>query len=222
MSTPVTGTPSSNRVLDPIDRISEVLFGLIMVLTFTGSLSVADAGREDVRAMLVGALGCNIAWGIIDALLFLMGGLARRGSGLNALQAARRTTDPQHAQRMIADVLPTTIASILEPADLETIRQRLLRLPEPPARAPLTRDDLLGAIGVFLLVFFCTLPVGLPFMFMQQVGPAMRVSNGIAVAMLFVTGWAFGRVTGHPPWLVGIAMVVIGAVLVGMTMALGG
>ena len=37
---------SSQRVLDPNERISEVLFGLIMVLTFTGSLSVAEAGRE--------------------------------------------------------------------------------------------------------------------------------------------------------------------------------
>ena len=54
---------SSKRVLDPIDRVSEVLFGLIMVLTFTGSLSVAEAGRDDVRAMLIGALGCNLAWG---------------------------------------------------------------------------------------------------------------------------------------------------------------
>jgi hypothetical protein len=39
-------------VLEPIDRTSEVLFGLIMVLTFTGSLSVAQARR---RAMLIGA-----------------------------------------------------------------------------------------------------------------------------------------------------------------------
>src|SRR5204863_1897534 len=64
------------RVLDPIDRVSEVLFGLIMVLTFTGALSVAEAGRDDVRAMLVGALGCNVAWGVIDAILYLMGSLA--------------------------------------------------------------------------------------------------------------------------------------------------
>ena len=40
--------------------------------------------------------------------------------------------------------------------------------------------------------------------------------------MLFLTGWAFGRITGHHPWLVGIAMVVLGSMLVGMTMALGG
>ena len=70
---------SSKRVLEPIDRVSEVLFGLIMVLTFTGSLSVAEAGRDDVRTMLIGALGCNLAWGIIDGVLYLMGCLAEKG-----------------------------------------------------------------------------------------------------------------------------------------------
>src|SRR5204862_345440 len=69
----ISSERSSKRVLDPIDRVSEVLFGLIMVLTFTGALSVAEAGREDVRTMLIGALGCNLAWGIIDGVLYLMG-----------------------------------------------------------------------------------------------------------------------------------------------------
>src|SRR5512144_3406487 len=94
---------SSKRVLDPIDRVSEVLFGLIMVLTFTGALSVAEAGREDVRAMLVGALGCNLAWGIIDGILYLMGSLAERSRGLLAFRAMRRAESPQSAQRIIAD-----------------------------------------------------------------------------------------------------------------------
>src|SRR5215217_2477876 len=97
---------SSKRVLEPIDRVSEVLFGLIMVLTFTGSLSVAEAGRDDVRAMLIGALGCNLAWGIIDAVLFLMGTLAEKSGGLRALRAVRGTADPQQGQRVIADALP--------------------------------------------------------------------------------------------------------------------
>ncbi len=158
----------SVRTLDPIDRVSEVLFGLIMVLTFTGSLSVAEAGREDVRTTPIGALGCNVAWGIIDALLYLMGGLAERGRGLITLQAVRSTSDPEAARRLIADVLPPTVAAILEPAELESMRQRLIQRPEPPARARLGREYWLGAVGVFLLVFFCTLPVGLPFLFMQQ------------------------------------------------------
>ena len=54
---PRTKSASARRVLDPVERLSEILFGLIMVLTFTGSLSVAEAGRDDVRAMLIGAIG---------------------------------------------------------------------------------------------------------------------------------------------------------------------
>ena len=213
---------SSKRVLEPIDRVSEVLFGLIMVLTFTGSLSVAEAGRDDVRTMLIGALGCNLAWGIIDGVLYLMGCLAEKGRGLLAFRAVRKTTDPRQAQRLIADALPPVITSILQPAELDAMSRRLKDLPEPPEQARLHRDDWLGAVGVFLLVFLCTFPVVIPFIFMSHAGPALRVSNAIAIVMLFLTGYAFGRMTGRRPWLVGISMVVIGLVLVGMTMALGG
>ncbi len=212
----------AKRALDPIDRVSEVLFGLIMVLTFTGSLSVADAGRDDVRTMLIGALGCNVAWGIIDAMLYLMGCLARNSQDLMTYLAVRRATDPHKAERLIANALPPVLASILEPAELETMRRRLMQLPEPPERAHLSKDEWWGAIGVFLVVFVSTFPVVIPFIFMQNVGPALRVSNVIAIVMLFLTGYAFGTITGRHPWLVGLAMVVLGSMLVGMTMALGG
>jgi len=215
-------TDSSRRVLDPIDRVSEVLFGLIMVLTFTGSLSVAEAGRDDVRTMLIGALGCNVAWGIIDAMLYLMGCLAEKGQGITTYLAVRKATDPQRAQRLIADALPPVVASILEPEELETMRRRLVQLPEPPDRARLSRDDWQGSISVFLIVFVSTFPVVLPFLFMRNVGPALRLSNAIAIVMLFLTGYAFGSLTGRRSWLVGIAMVALGSMLVGLTMALGG
>src|SRR5438874_9957248 len=195
---------SSRRVLEPIDRVSEVLFGLIMVLTFTGSLSVAEAGRESIRTMLIGALGCNLAWGIIDGVLYLMGCLAEKGRGLLTFRAMRKATDPKEAQRVIADALPSVVACVLEPVELESLYQRLKQLPEPPDHARLRKDDLLGAVGVFLLVFLCTFPVVIPFIFMHIAGPDMRVSNAIAILMLFLTGYAFGRMTGRQPWLGGI------------------
>src|SRR5512136_2439158 len=105
---------SSKRVLDPIDRVTEVLFGLIMVLTFTGSLSVADAVHDDVRTMLIGALGCNLAWGIIDGVLYLMGCLAEKGRGLLTLRAVRKAGDPRKAQQLIANALPPAVASVLQ------------------------------------------------------------------------------------------------------------
>lgn len=213
---------SSKRVLDPIDRVSEVLFGLIMVLTFTGSLSVAEAGRDNVRTMLIGALGCNLAWGIIDAVFYLMGCLAEKGRGLLTFRAVRMATDPRQAERLIADALPSVVASVLQPAELEAMHERLKQLPEPPEHARLSRGDWLGAVGVFLLVFLSTFPVVIPFIFMRNAGPALRVSNAVAIVMLFLTGYAFGRMTGRYPWFLGIVMVFLGLILVGLTIALGG
>src|SRR5688572_17738648 len=174
---------STRRVLEPNERIAEVLFGLIMVLTFTGSLSVAEADRAEVRTMLIGALGCNLAWGIIDAVLYLMGSLAEKGKGLLTFHAVRKATDPQKAQRLIADALPTVVASVLQPAELEAMHQRLKQLPEPPGPARLRKDDWSGALGVFLLVFISTFPVAIPFIFMHSAGPALRLSNLIAIVM---------------------------------------
>ncbi len=222
--TPVSdaSSRSSRRALEPNDRIAEVLFGLIMVLTFTGSLSVAEAGREDVRTMLMGALGCNLAWGIIDAIFYLMACLSEQGLGLRALRALRHAAAPETAHRAIADALPPLVAAPLGPTEYESLRRKLLQAPEPPARPQLGRDEWRGALAVFLWVFLTTFPVTIPFLFMTDVGRAMRVSNIIAVVLLFLAGHAFGRVTGYRPWLTGLAMVVLGSVLVAITMALGG
>ena len=213
---------TSKRVLEPSERISEVLFGLIMVLTFTGSLSIAEADQAEVRTMLIGALGCNLAWGIIDAVFYLMGSLVEKGRDLATFRAVREAADPGRAQRLIADALPAVVASVLEPAELEAMRLRLLELPKPPERARLASDDVRGALAVFLLVFLSTFPVVIPFLVMRDPVPALRVSNVIAVALLFAAGYAFGRLTGRRPVWMGSAMVVLGSILVGITIALGG
>jgi VIT1/CCC1 family predicted Fe2+/Mn2+ transporter len=217
-----TSISSSKRILEPYDRISEVLFGLIMVLTFTGSLSVAEAGREDVRVMLIGALGCNIAWGLIDAILYLMGCLAEKGRSLMTFKAVRSAVSPEKAQQLIAGALPPLLATLLQPSELESMRQRLQELPEPARPAKLDGSDWRGAVGVFLLVFLSTLPVSVPFLFIESTLTAMRVSNLVAIVMLFGTGFAFGRCVGRSPWAIGVGMVILGCVLVAITMALGG
>jgi VIT1/CCC1 family predicted Fe2+/Mn2+ transporter len=213
---------ASKRVLEPHERISEVLFGLIMVLTFTGSLSVAEAGRDDVRIMLIGALGCNLAWGIIDGVLYLMGALAEKGRKLATLQALRKATDPQIAQRLIISALPLLIASVLQPPELDSIRDRLNQIPEPASPARLNKSDWKGALAVFLIVFLSTFPVAIPFIVIHKANLAMRISNLVAISMLFIAGFAYGRCVGRSPKVFGIIMVALGAALVGLTMALGG
>jgi hypothetical protein len=208
-------------VLDPIDRVSEVIFGLLMALTFTGSLSVASAGREDVRTMMIAALGCNLAWGLADAVMYLVRTVTER-TRKRTLLAQLRAADAAAGQRLVADALPGRLADTVEPAALEALRRRLVELPSEPARSRLGLRDLKGALGVFLLVVLATFPVVIPFMLFRETGFALRVSNAVSVLMLFMAGWALGRYAGGSPWRSGLAMAVTGVVLIGAIMALGG
>ena len=222
MVDPASSAKWPDRILDPMDRISEVLFGLIMALTFTCTLGVATAGHIEVRTMLIGALGCNLAWGIIDAGLYLMGCLGERGRGLMKLRSFRNTTDPEAGQRTLVNALPAPLVSVLSRDELESMRQRLLKLPESRQRARVTKDEWLAALGICLLVFLSTIPVIIPFLFIDELRPALRVSNAIAIVMLFMCGYVFARNTGLRPWLTGPIMLAVGGVMVGVAMALGG
>jgi VIT1/CCC1 family predicted Fe2+/Mn2+ transporter len=134
----------------------------------------------------------------------------------------RQAATPEAARQVIAAALPPAVAAALAPEALEGVRQHLNGLPEPPSGPRLHAEDGRGALAVFLLVVLSTVPVVLPFVFMRDAMVALRVSNAIAVSMMFLTGYAFGRLANSRPWLTGLVMVVLGAALVSLTMALGG
>jgi hypothetical protein len=204
-----------------MERISEILFGLVMVLTITCSFSVGGGGRTEVHQMFIGALGCNVAWGVIDAVLYWLACFHARGQKIMALRAAREEK-PEEAYRVISDSLPPVLASVTTTAELEVMRRKLEQLPPPPARPSLTKDELFAGLGVFLLVVSATLPVALPFLFVHDPTRALRISNGIAIVLLFLTGCLYGRHAGVRPLRSGLIMIVIGAAMVGITIVLGG
>ena len=69
---------ATGRVLDPFDRVSEVIFGVLMAMTFIGAMNVATAGSQEVRTVMKAALGCNIAWGLTDGVMYLVGIVTER------------------------------------------------------------------------------------------------------------------------------------------------
>ena len=208
-------------VLDPVSRASEILFGLIMVLTFTLSLDATEAGRADVHAVLIGMLGCNLAWAIIDAVMYLMGARGEHRLAVAALKEIQEAQSPAAGRSVVADYLPPAILPTLTEANLESIRLHLDRLPPQSLQARFGLQDYLAAFSVFALVFLCLFPVAVPFIIVKDVELALRLSNAVAVIMLFFTGYAFGRQVGRP-WLTGFLMVTIGVALVAVAIAFGG
>jgi len=211
-----------HRVLSPVDRYSEILFGLIMGLGFTCTLSVAQAGSAEVRTMLFAALGCNTAWGIVDAIMYLLESLSERGRSIALLHRLQAADHPEAADRAILSALPDALREVLRPADVAALRQRLLAIPPEYQRLRLTIDDLRGAVGVALLVIASTLPIALPFVVVDDPTRALRMSNGIANLLLFVIGWQLGRYMGIRPILMAMAMVTIGTACVAVTVFVGG
>jgi hypothetical protein len=210
------------RLLDPIDRISEVLFGLIMVLTSTGTLSVVTAGRADVKTMVLGALGCNLAWGIIDGGLFLMDSLNDRARGPILLRAVRIAGTREHGRRLIAEALPESLADGLSTRHLESLRKKTVIIPVPKNRPRLAGEDFLSALAISALVFLSTFPVVIPFFFIHDTHTALRISNVVAITMLFVCGYSFALCIGSRPWPTGLVMVGVGCAFTGVAILLGG
>jgi VIT1/CCC1 family predicted Fe2+/Mn2+ transporter len=221
MSTYWIHTVKSER-LGSVDRINEVLFGLIMVLTFTCSISATTHGQEEVSTILRSALWCNVAWGIVDALMYIFSVLLERGEAFGSIRTIRNAATEEIGNQAVTDALPPVISQILKKEHISYISNELKNLPEPPAKVFLTLQDLIQALKIFFLVFFSTFPVTLPFIFIDRVQVAIRVSNGIALILLFLCGVYLGTQTRRNKIFMGLAFALIGSILVFVTMALGG
>jgi len=208
-------------LLDPVDRISETLFGLIMAVTIVGSLSIATAGEGDVRTIMVAALGCNLAWGLVDAVMYLVRTATERTRN-RALAQRIAAAEPAKGRDLVARALPEALASIVTADEIEGMRRNLVTRP-PSERGTLRPRDFLEALGIFLMVVVATFPVVLPFMLTSDVARAMRFAQAITLAMLFCAGFALGRYAGYArPLRTGILMAIFGALLITMVKALGG
>ena len=209
-------------VLSPVDRVSEMLFGLFMALTFVGAVSVADQGDAQIRAMFIAALGCNLAWGLVDAVMYLVRTVTDRGRLLTLIRSVRSAPDAETGRGLIEGSLSQVAAGLVSTPEIEAMRGRIVALTTLPARPKLNRDDLTAALAIFLIVVASTFPVVLPFMLFDDVGTAKNVSRVVALAMLFAGGLALGRYAGYGSWKVGFLMAGLGSVLVLAINALGG
>lgn len=212
----------SKRVLNPMDRAEEILFGLIMALSFTCSISIANTHHTEIRQLLIGAIGCNLAWGLVDATMYLIRILAQRKRNQIIWDAIQISSEPDKARTYISDALPPVVASVIEKEELEHLRNKLASLANKTVEVRLRVTDIKQAIALFLLVFVSTFPVVVPFVFIHHTMLALRVSNMVAVVLMFLCGWSVARYAGFNKWIMSVAMVFIGIILVAVTIALGG
>ena len=214
------------RQLDPGSAMGEVLFGLIMTLTFTlaAGIVIQEEGREGARAMLIGILGCNLAWGIIDGVLYVLGQVYDRGRIRRIGFHLRQAASDGDARRMVAEELDETMVPITDEPARHSLYDAIVKRVRsvPPAPNSVRREDLLGGLAAGWLVFACSFPAVLPFLFLDDPRVALRLSNAILLGLLFFVGWRSARHTLARPWIAGAVFLLVGVLLVALAIPLGG
>jgi hypothetical protein len=215
----------ARKYLEPGASLTEILFGLIMTLTFTLAAGLmVNEGPDAVRELLIATIGSNVAWGIIDGALYVGGEIFERARLARIGELIRGAATDHEAAAIAADELKDLIGPTGTAADRADLHLRVARYVRASEHRPrgLTRADVHGAIVSFWLVFFASIPAALPFLFIEEAWTALRVSNGILIFLLFFAGFWWAQYTTLRPWLTGLVFMVAGVVLVGIAIALGG
>lgn len=209
--------------LDPGDSLGELIFGLIMVLTFTLGTRILEGGEEvDGRTLMIAALGCNIAWGLIDGFLYVLGQVYERRR-LASLAASLREAPPEAARALLAEATGDDLTALADPAARDRFYDAVAAAARrtEPLTGP-TAEDFRGAVTVFFLVVGTAIPAIIPFLLIADGETALRVSNAVLVALLFVIGWSWGRHVGARPWQAGLLVMSLGAAMALIAIPLGG
>jgi len=214
-----------HRYLDPADSLGELLFGLIMALTLTvGARILSQRPDIDPRELVVGLIGCNVAWGIIDAVLYLLGSVFSRNMRIQFVRRLRTAKGEAEAMAIIREEFDLEDEPDMSDEDRVAFYRVILDIMKRAGtkRARLRRQDLQAAAVVILLVSLTALPGVAPFLFLEDGYLALRLANAIQIVLMFIVGYRWAEHTGANPWRTGFAVVALGLAMVMVAVALGG
>jgi hypothetical protein len=213
------------RQLDPSECWGALLFGLIMVLIITlGAHALVKEGRDAMRDMLAAMVGCNVAWGVIQGWLFVLEATFERGRVARVVCELQEARDEEQALAVIRNELDPDLERVANEEERARLYRHILvnvRNAQMP-RTRLSRDDMAGAITVFLLVSLTTVPAVVPFLLIDHRRTALRVSNLLLVSLLFLVGYQWAGITNTNRWRAGLTVMIVGLVMVAIGEALGG
>jgi hypothetical protein len=214
-----------HRYLAPEESLLELLFGLIMALTMTiGARLFWDEGDSNVAGLVVALLGCNAAWGVIDAMFYLIGARFGRNVRLNLARRVQNARDHESALALIEAEVDLDASVLTDARDRAALRTLLLRTLKRANAAPRrnTSDEMLAAGIVCGLVTGAALPGVLPLLLLDDVTTAIGVANGLQIALLVWVGYRWAGFAGAPRWRTGLAVAATASGLVAIAVALGG
>jgi hypothetical protein len=207
--------------LSPFERAAEIIFGILMAISVTAAFEIASGSELDVRELLIAALGCNLAWGLIDGVIYLLQQQFERYRSHRLMLELRGMTSEEGFRERVSEALPPLLRQALTQDSFASFRRVVQAYAAERPRLWSWHEVLVAGI-ITLLVFGSTFPLVIPFMAMDDAWLALRASHAVAVAFLFFLGWRIGRWSGASPWASGAVFATVGVVLAVTCVVLGG
>jgi len=162
-----------------------------------------------------------MAWGLVDAVMYLINTLLEHARNQKVADELRRAKTDAEFRMVLEEATPHGLVEQLDDESLTRFREWLHRRPVHGKRR-LDPHEFRAAVQVWVLVFTSTLPLVVPFMLIDTPRVAMRVSQAIAVVMMFGMGARLARWIGGRPWVGGLLFAATGAAIAVICIALGG
>jgi VIT1/CCC1 family predicted Fe2+/Mn2+ transporter len=170
--------------------------------------------------VIIAALTCNIAWGLTDAMMYLLSNTIDRGHRIHVANQIL-SAEPDAAVELVRAEVGDWVNVSLADNQLRQVVEVMRRNRTKPDRAALLRSDLKGAASVFVTVVLATFPPILPLLFVRDPDVALRLSNLISVLFLIFLGAVLDRLIGARARFA-LIMPLLGMALVAIIIALGG
>jgi hypothetical protein len=222
-----------SRLLDPLDRLVEGIYSVLIVLTFTLATRAVQSyggteqldGWDSALQLFVAAAGCAVAWGLIDGAMYVLTCVFERGKQRRLYRLIGSAPTREEGIKILADELQDDFGDLVADEERQRIYGALydeLRA-APPVKVGFEKGDFGGGLGTFLVAVGAALPVLLPLiLFPNNPDFGLRLSNFVAFAMLFGMGYRWGHYAGGKPWLSGLLLLVLGVMMVIVAIPLGG
>lgn len=221
------------RVLDPIDRLSETIFSVLILLTFTMAYRVfwlrsdpyEPISPDYLVDLFLAALGATLAWGVIDGVIYALLAVFERGEKHRFLAGVQAAGTRDEGLQAVADEFDYMLEPITGAEQRRLLYADVLAhlRNSRPQPVMLTREDLYGAFACVAVALLAVLPSLVALVLLRDYSwAAIRTSNFISVVVLFVTGFRWGRYSGGSPIKTGLLLAAIGVALAAIAIPLGG
>lgn len=217
--------------LDPIEILQKAVYGILIIMTCTMAVRGLQAeyvsdetAAQAVRGLFLAAIGCAIAWGLIDAVIYVLACEGERNESQRMLRLVQKSASDDAAAELTEMHMGPVVKRLATDAERARLAHEVVSRVQilDPKPQGIRRDDIVGATALFLVALSATLPVIIPLALVRDPFLAVRAANVLSLIVLFIIGYNSGRYVGTKPLQSGLSIMLTGLVAVIVAIPLGG